>query len=272
MTAIDTALASLTIVKTIKYKGADEVYGNTYFFDGTKPASDASWKTLADAVIAEEKVLFPSDVFITSAIGHQAGQSVAVWGYDYLANSAAVAGTYSIGTEYRQAGNVAAWLRWSTTQKTSKGKPIFLRSYYHPAFSAGDREHERRHHLLNVEDRARGVRRRLDSRLCRRRQRRASQGGAAWCGGSDCDRVLLPHNQDTRTAREAHPLEGQWLCEVAGLPLPSFLLADHDMTGGTPSPVTSSRASPSPSATARARCATASVSRSSRWSCSARSS
>jgi hypothetical protein len=137
MTAIDTALASLTIVKTIKYKGADEVYGNTYFFDGTKPASDASWKTLADAVIAEEKVLFPSDVFITSAIGHQAGQSVAVWGYDYLANSAAVAGTYSIGTEYRQAGNVAAWLRWSTTQKTSKGKPIFLRSYFHPAFSAG---------------------------------------------------------------------------------------------------------------------------------------
>jgi hypothetical protein len=123
MTAIDTALASLTIVKTIKYKGADEVYGNTYFFDGTKPASDASWKTLADAVIAEEKVLFPSDVFITSAIGHQAGQSVAVWGYDYLANSAAVAGTYSIGTEYRQAGNVPRGSGGRPPRRPARGSP-----------------------------------------------------------------------------------------------------------------------------------------------------
>lgn len=138
MTAIDTTLPSLTIVKTMEYRGAPEEFSNTYFFTGDLPPDPAHWKALADAVILEEKAILLASTTIVRAIGHQAGQSVAVWSYDYEANSEEVVGTYSpTGTEMAQGGDSAVWIRWSTDQLTSKGKPIYLRSYFHPAIAAG---------------------------------------------------------------------------------------------------------------------------------------
>ena len=138
MTAISTTRHSVTIIKSFSYRGAPEEWGNTYFFTGDLPASPASWKTLADAVIAAEKTLYDAGTEVVKAIGHQAGQSVAVWSYDYAAASEQVPGTLvpSVST-VPQAGDSAAWIRWSTDQLTSKGKPIYLRSYFHPAYVAG---------------------------------------------------------------------------------------------------------------------------------------
>lgn len=134
MTAIDTALPSLTIVKTFTYRENDEEWSNTYFMDGDLPASPASWKVLADAVIADEVPLYKSDQSVTKAIGHEAGQSVAVWSYDYAEHSESVPGTYTDANAVPCPGDSAAWIRWSTDVLTSKGKPIYLRSYYHPAY------------------------------------------------------------------------------------------------------------------------------------------
>lgn len=134
MTAIDTALPSLTLVKSFTYRGVSgELWSNTYFMDGDKPSDDASWKTLADAVIAQEKTLYSDAQNVVVAIGHEAGESVAVWSYDYLAASAEVPGTFTV-PGVPGAGDSASWIRWSTDQKTSKGKPIYLRSYYHPGY------------------------------------------------------------------------------------------------------------------------------------------
>jgi hypothetical protein len=87
-------------------------------------------------VIADEVATYRSNIEVVSAIGHQAGDSVAVWSYDYLGAGAAVPGTLPTGTTVAQSGDTAAWIRWSTDQLTSKGKPIFLRNYYHPAYSS----------------------------------------------------------------------------------------------------------------------------------------
>lgn len=136
MAVIDTTLPSLTIVKSFTYRGAPEEWSNTYFFNGTMPASPASWKTLADAVIAEEVPCYTSDTEVVRAIGHEAGQSVAVWSYDYDAHAATVPGTLVPGTgTHHQGGDAAAWVRWSTDQLTSKGKPIYLRSYFHDVWT-----------------------------------------------------------------------------------------------------------------------------------------
>jgi hypothetical protein len=135
MTAIDTALNSLTIVKTFPYRGAPEEWSNTYFFTGALPTSPASWKTLADHVIAQEKTILDINDVITSAIGHKAGESVAVWSFDYAGAGASVPGTFNITGATLGAGDSASWIRWSTDQLTSKGKPIYLRSYYHPAYT-----------------------------------------------------------------------------------------------------------------------------------------
>ena len=144
MTAIDTDLPSLTIVKSFEYRGGPEEYSNTYFFTGDTPSSDADWKELADDVIADEKTIQLTTTDIIRAIGHEAGESVAVWGYDYAAASEEVAGTFALsGSESAGGGDSASWIRWSTDEKTSTGKPIYLRSYYHPAVSAGDASTQR---------------------------------------------------------------------------------------------------------------------------------
>jgi len=134
MTAIDTALPSLTLVKSFTYRGAPEEWSNTYFMTGDVPASPSSWKTLADAVIADEKTLYDVNQSVVRAIGHDAGDSVAVWSYDYEGASEAVPGTYTETGAFLQSGDTAAWIRWSTDALTSRGKPIYLRSYYHPAY------------------------------------------------------------------------------------------------------------------------------------------
>lgn len=128
---------SLTLITKFTYRGADELFSNTYFMTGTTPASDSSWKTLADNVIVEYKAILPTDHHIVRAIGHVAGDSVAVWEYDYEAHSAAVAGTDG-GAAFAQSGDTAVWVRWPTDQRTSKGKPIFLRSYFHPGQSVSN--------------------------------------------------------------------------------------------------------------------------------------
>lgn len=136
MTAIDTNRASLTIVKQFSYRNQPEEWSNTFFFSGDLPASPTSWKVLADAVIAEEKNCYTSKTEVVRAIGHQAGQSVAVWSYDYLAASEEVPGTLVPVTGNLQTpGDTAAWLRWSTDQLTSRGKPIYLRSYFHDVYA-----------------------------------------------------------------------------------------------------------------------------------------
>lgn len=139
MTAIGTTRHSLTIIKSMPYRGAPEEFGNTYFFTGDLPADPAHWKTLADNVIADEVPLYDAQTNVVRAIGHQAGESVAVWSYDYAAASEEVPGTLGISaTCVAQGGDSALWLRWSTDQLTSKGKPIYLRSYFHPAYADGD--------------------------------------------------------------------------------------------------------------------------------------
>lgn len=135
MTAIDTTEDSLTIVKSFTYRGAAEEWSNTYFMTGDLPSSPASWKTLADAVIADEKACYTSHTEVVRAIGHQAGESVAVWSYDYLAASEEVPGTLTPTTATSfQGGDAAAWIRWSTDRLTSRGKPIYLRSYFHDVY------------------------------------------------------------------------------------------------------------------------------------------
>jgi len=136
MTAIDTALASLTLVKSFDYRGAAEEWSNTYFFTGDVPTSPASWKTLADAVIVDERKCYDSSTSVIRGIGHKAGDSVAVWGYDYLAEGEAVPGTYDETGAIALSGDTASWVRWSTDALTSRGKPIYLRSYFHPAYSS----------------------------------------------------------------------------------------------------------------------------------------
>jgi hypothetical protein len=131
-------MPSLTIVKRFTYRGdSTEEFLNTYHFDAGSPANTTRWKALADAAILLEKAMYGSDVSIVRAFGHDAGSVVAAWSYDYLGAGAAVAGTFTPPSFGEMPGDIAAWIRYGTTQFTSRGKPIYLRNYYHGVYQAG---------------------------------------------------------------------------------------------------------------------------------------
>lgn len=130
----------LTIVKSFTYRDAPEEWSNSYHFTGADPADAAEWKALADEVIAAEALALADVHTIVRAVGHKAGVAVADWSYDYAAASEETPGALATGTSRLTSGDVAAWIRWSTDQLTSKGKPIYLRSYFHGLFAASATE------------------------------------------------------------------------------------------------------------------------------------
>lgn len=122
---------SITINKQMSYRGAPEVYSNTYHFSGTTPTTDVGWHDLAKAIFAAEAPLHPTSVYFVGYLGYEAGNEFAVSLKDYNAD-----GTAGIpGTGSHQAsvvpGDAAANIRWMTPNRTSRGKRIYLRKYFH---------------------------------------------------------------------------------------------------------------------------------------------
>jgi len=128
------AVVGVTLIKRMTYRGdASEEWSNQYHFSGSVPADNTAWKALYDALIVQEKTLYLSTCAVVRAYGYDsdADDAVAVDSYDYLAAAATVAGTATTGTGTYPAGDQAAWIRWKTSRLNTKGKPIYLRKYYH---------------------------------------------------------------------------------------------------------------------------------------------
>lgn len=128
------AALGVTLVKRMTYRGdTTEEWSNKYWLTGVAPATPTEWKSLYDAFIALEKTLYLGTSSIIRAYGYNsdAPDAIAVDSFDYLAAGAAVAGTMTTGTGTYPAGDQAAWIRWKTSRRTIKGKPIYLRKYYH---------------------------------------------------------------------------------------------------------------------------------------------
>lgn len=121
---------SIVIEKTFTYRGVAEAWSNVYHFSGTTPANAAAWKTLADAIWGEERKCLNTTVSINRVFGYEAGNVVAVFSVNYFdPPNTVTTGLITPGTQ--SPGDVATWVRWSTDQRNSKGKPIFLRKYFH---------------------------------------------------------------------------------------------------------------------------------------------
>src|SRR3954454_17276008 len=65
-----------------------------------------------------------------------------VWSVDLTqAPNTVVAGTCSTSSSTFPPGDAAVWIRWKTDRYNTKGKPIYLRKYYHGALVlTGDRD------------------------------------------------------------------------------------------------------------------------------------
>lgn len=128
---------SITIIKSFTYRGKAEEWSNKYHFTGTTPSSDATWKTLADAIIAVEKACYRPETTVVRAYGYEAGNEHAVAIIDYSAAPLTpVPGTLNQTTGFNLApGDTAMWLRGRTPTRNSNGKWIYVRKYFHGVFT-----------------------------------------------------------------------------------------------------------------------------------------
>lgn len=123
---------SITIIKRFSYRGLNEEFSNKYHFSGTVPADAAAWKTLADGIIAAEKLCTGDGVSFVRAYGYVAGNENSVAQIDYtVAPNVVVAGSVAKGTGIDVPGDVAATIRWWTGEYNSRGKKIYCRKYMH---------------------------------------------------------------------------------------------------------------------------------------------
>jgi hypothetical protein len=123
-----------TLIKRFTYRGAPEEFSNLYHFSNTAPSTPAAWKTLVDAVAAKEKLIYPSSVKIVRAYCYTDTNNDAVATVDYTALGAEIPGTLATTGQTQCPGDAAVWIRWGTAKKNSKGKTVYLRKYFHPAF------------------------------------------------------------------------------------------------------------------------------------------
>lgn len=130
-------MPSITIVKRMSYRGQNEEWSNKYHFSGTTPADATAWKTLADAIITNEKGCLPATISFVRAYGYVAGQDHTVAVIDYtLPPNTVVVGTQPTTSASPTPGDAAFWIRWQTPDFNSRGKRIYLRKYYHGALYA----------------------------------------------------------------------------------------------------------------------------------------
>lgn len=131
------AAPGVVLYKTFSYRGEAEEWGNTYHFVGSAPTDPAGWRSLVDALVALEKTVLANLVTIERAICYENTDDSSVYSYDLSAFAGTVAGTYNPTTMSStvQEGGTSYMARWDTGRRSSKGKPIYLRKYWHPAMS-----------------------------------------------------------------------------------------------------------------------------------------
>ena len=132
----------LTIVKRFTYRGnAQEEWSNSYALSGATPADSPAWRTLFDALVAEEKKLYLAESSVVSGYGYDSipvkGDS-AIWSVDLTVTpNSPVVGVLPASAGAKMAGDQASWVRWGLDRFNTKGKRVFLRKYFHNGLIQG---------------------------------------------------------------------------------------------------------------------------------------
>lgn len=137
------AALGVTIMKRFTYRGATEDYSTTYWLTGDAPSTPEDWRTLYDALETNEHQVVPAAVSFIGGYGydddtgHKTGDtgsvSPAVWSLDKTVSPETPGvGSMAMTTQSVGPGDSAVWVRWKTSRLNTKGKPIYLRKYFHP--------------------------------------------------------------------------------------------------------------------------------------------
>lgn len=128
----------MTIIKRFTYRDDSmEEFSNHYLLSGATPADDTEWNALFTALSNQERSLFAAGVEIVRAYGYNspADNAVAVWAKDLtVAPNSPLPGQLSAVGIDGLPGDVAFWVRWNLDRRNTRGRPVYLRKYFHGAF------------------------------------------------------------------------------------------------------------------------------------------
>ncbi len=126
------AVSKVISIKTFSYRGAPEEWSNDYHFVGDPPADDAGWRSLCNDLGALEKDALTGDVEIVRFLCYADDTHDSTYTYDLASFGGVLTGSVAITDEdARVQGDSAYCGRWPTGRRTSTGKPIYLRKYFH---------------------------------------------------------------------------------------------------------------------------------------------
>ncbi len=136
------ATGSVRVVKKFIYRGVTRSFSNRYHIGTTVPPDSAHWTTFCDAVAAAEKAIYypfsGGGADITDIYAYAPGSEVPVFHKAYAAASTGAFASY-----VAVPGDVAAIVRYSTPDRSTKNHPVYCFNYYHAVgsvFAAGSND------------------------------------------------------------------------------------------------------------------------------------
>jgi len=128
------ASPGIVTVKRFTFRDRDEEWSNRYHFGGAAPSDAAAWRTFADGLISAERLILRGDTKIVRALCYEDTDNDSVYTYNLALFGGEVTGADPMTPpDDYMPGDVASWIRWDTGRRTSTGKPIYLRKYFHNA-------------------------------------------------------------------------------------------------------------------------------------------
>lgn len=118
--------ASIKVVSQMPWRGGLRQWSNRHHFTNDAPADAAKWLTFSDLVVNAQKLCMLDTGTIVQTYGYAAGSDVPVYSKTYTTGGSIVATGL-----FKQAGEVAALIRWATATRTSKNHPLYLMAYMH---------------------------------------------------------------------------------------------------------------------------------------------
>jgi hypothetical protein len=113
------------------YRDAAEEFSNRYHFTGEAPVDHTGWHDLAVALWTILAPMFDPTITLVRAYGYLDDGTDSVMTIDFTAVPLApLPGTGTV-SGIRSPGDAAMTSRWKTARVNSKGKPIYLRKYWH---------------------------------------------------------------------------------------------------------------------------------------------
>lgn len=122
------ARVGISITKTCSFRGAAQEFANTYYYNAPEPISQSVCEAAIDLIVTKEKAIHASTVTFVRGRAWSAGGSAAS---NNMIADKALSGVGSAAASSAGLDKERAFLVRIRAGVDSKGRPVYLRKYWH---------------------------------------------------------------------------------------------------------------------------------------------